>query len=181
MLRLLLTYNFPPASTVMCRRDALLKVGGFVQPQGMPAADYPTWLRLAALGRLAPIEGVLGFWRSHPAQITQVMEREMLAIPRLNWAAWVAADLSPADRMRLGLTGPEAARIDAARRARTDFKAGRRALRRNRRDEAAGHFRDAMHGGRGVAKAKAVVALVSTRLGFNLERLLNVRDIVTRS
>ncbi|MBI2781901.1 MAG: hypothetical protein HYX55_08925 [Chloroflexi bacterium] len=181
VLHRLLSGNFIPACTAMCRREALLKVGGFVQPQGMPAADYPTWLRLVQLGNVVPAEGVLGFWRRHPSQVTQVMEREMLAVPRFNWASWVAADLSPADRVQLGLTAQEAARIDTARRARTDFADGRLALRRNRRDDAARHFRDAMHGVRGVAKAKALVALISTRLGLNVDHLLQVRNRVRRS
>lgn len=184
VVRRLLAYNFLPACTVMCRRDALTTIGGFWQPPGVPVVDYPTWLLLTRLGHIVPAKGILGYWRRHPSQVTKVMEREMLAIPRFKWASWTVAGLSPAEQAELGLTSREAAELDAARRAgiaRTDFAAGRAALREHRRDDARAFFRDAMQTSAGRARAKAFVALTLTRLGVNLDSLLRARDILTRS
>jgi len=47
----LLEANCIPACTVLCRKSALLAVGGFHQPENLPNVDYPTWLQLCRVGR----------------------------------------------------------------------------------------------------------------------------------
>jgi glycosyltransferase involved in cell wall biosynthesis len=64
--------NFLVAPTVIVRRAALASVGGFVQPQGIPYVDHPTWLRLATVGPFARSSRVLGRWRRHREQWTTV-------------------------------------------------------------------------------------------------------------
>ena len=64
-VQLLLEANCIPACTVVCRKSALLAVGGFHQPEGIPNVDYPTWLQLCRVGRFAPVDGTVGYYRRH--------------------------------------------------------------------------------------------------------------------
>lgn len=63
-----LTFTFPV--TVVMRRDALLKAGGFLQPQGLPLVDYPTFLAMTLQGRWVFHQKVLGYWRRHSSSAT---------------------------------------------------------------------------------------------------------------
>jgi len=60
--------NFIVAPTVMIRRSALDRIGGFWQPPSMPFVDHPTWMRLALEGRFAFIDAIVGRWRRHARQ-----------------------------------------------------------------------------------------------------------------
>lgn len=62
--------NFIVAPTVIVRREALDRIGGFWQPDGIPFVDHPTWLRLALEGRFAHTPAVVGYWRRHLKQYT---------------------------------------------------------------------------------------------------------------
>jgi len=66
----LVEQNFIVACTVMVRREALTRIGGFIQPQGIPYVDHPTWLSLALEGPFASDHATLGRWRRHPEQFT---------------------------------------------------------------------------------------------------------------
>jgi glycosyltransferase involved in cell wall biosynthesis len=66
----LIETNFVVAVTAMVRRSSLDLIGGFLQPDGIPYVDHPTWLRLALTGTFAPSTRVLGNWRRHASQIT---------------------------------------------------------------------------------------------------------------
>jgi len=77
LVRELMACNYIPACTVMCRKEALLSIGGFLQGDDMPFVDYPTWLNLSLKGRFYAIDSVLGFWRWHDKQVTKLMKVEM--------------------------------------------------------------------------------------------------------
>jgi len=68
ILPLLARGNFIVAPTVMIRRSALDRIGGFWQPPSLPFVDHPTWMRLALEGRFAFIDAVVGRWRRHARQ-----------------------------------------------------------------------------------------------------------------
>jgi GT2 family glycosyltransferase len=70
ILPALVNVNFIVATTVMVRRCALKRIGGFVQPSGVPYVDHPTWLRLATIGTFARSSQVLGYWRRYARQVT---------------------------------------------------------------------------------------------------------------
>jgi glycosyltransferase involved in cell wall biosynthesis len=70
ILPALVNVNFIVAATVMVRRCALERIGGFVQPSGVPYVDHPTWLRLATTGTFARSSRVLGYWRRYARQVT---------------------------------------------------------------------------------------------------------------
>ncbi len=75
---LLLGSNPLRAQTVMVRRTALENIGGYQQPSYWCLADYPTWMRLAAVGRFAFVDTLLGYWRRHAAAVTSIQKVEML-------------------------------------------------------------------------------------------------------
>jgi glycosyltransferase involved in cell wall biosynthesis len=62
---------FIPALTVLIRRSALERIGGFQHSLWVPAVDYPTWLRLCLEGPFLPIKNHnLGSWRRHKGSIS---------------------------------------------------------------------------------------------------------------
>jgi glycosyltransferase involved in cell wall biosynthesis len=77
ILRRLLLQGFIGACTVMCRKDALLAVGGFRQLERAPIVDYPTWLELGLVGEFQPVDEVLGYWRQHQGQTSTKLALEM--------------------------------------------------------------------------------------------------------
>ncbi len=68
--RLLVEGNFITACTVMCRKDALVSIGGFKQFESQPYNDYPTWLALSTVGQFCPVDEVMGYWRRHRNQVS---------------------------------------------------------------------------------------------------------------
>ena len=70
ILPALVRVNFIVAPTVMIRRSALERIGGFLQPTSIPYVDHPTWLRLATTGTFAQSSRVLGYWRRYARQVT---------------------------------------------------------------------------------------------------------------
>jgi glycosyltransferase involved in cell wall biosynthesis len=77
ILRRLVFENFVTACTVMCRKDALVSIGGFQQPSDTPFIDYPTWLKLVSVGSACPINEILGYWRRYKDQISFIKMFEM--------------------------------------------------------------------------------------------------------
>lgn len=67
------------AVTAMTRRSALVEVGGFAQPEGMPAVDYPTWLALAGNGPFYASSALLGRWRVHETNSSSLHIRALAA------------------------------------------------------------------------------------------------------
>lgn len=175
-LRQLLLANYVSASTVMCRRSALLAIGGFLQPHGIPAVDYPTWLELARVGHFAPLNAVLGFWRQHPGQVTAQMKAEMHRIETLGWGELMVERLSEDERKALGLSASRGRQIDRHRRANLDYRAGRVDLRNGRKEQARIRFRNALRAGSASTRAKSVVGLALAAIGVDLERIAEVRN-----
>lgn len=84
--RHLLQSNFIGALTVLIEKQALLEVGGFLQPTYLPLVDYPTFLALAfSSGKIGFIDETLGAWRKSSMQTTRLLERE------INWGAYKLA------------------------------------------------------------------------------------------
>jgi len=64
-LRNLLTSTDIVSNTVMIRKEALEKIGGFSQPVGSNSVDYSTYLELALIGDFKFMNEVLGVWVKH--------------------------------------------------------------------------------------------------------------------
>lgn len=77
-----------PSMSVMIRRQALNKAGGFRQTGSTLVADLPTWLWVTALnsGQICFLNSILGYWRVHPQQTSQkhssLMVRQYLQVVR---------------------------------------------------------------------------------------------------
>jgi glycosyltransferase involved in cell wall biosynthesis len=70
-LKVLWYNNFFPPSSVVVRRQAFLKTGGFLDNLGTGAEDLELWVRLQSLGRFLQVPLPLCRYRQHPAQFTR--------------------------------------------------------------------------------------------------------------
>lgn len=61
----LIVHDYVTAGTTMIKREALMKVGGFIQPPNTGAVDYSTFLELALNGKFRFVDEVLGIWVKH--------------------------------------------------------------------------------------------------------------------
>ena len=128
--QLLRSYVLSPSITVMARRSALDRIGGFRQDGSPHYVDLPTWLLLLAAhpdGAALYHGHVVGCWRRHPAQTTS---RHAHRLVRERWRVVrdVVARLDPAARAAMGWTDA----LARENRARWCIGAGRarRAARR---------------------------------------------------
>src|SRR2546426_1535875 len=87
MPRLLLVNFIFPSSGIIVRKEALDGIGGFIQPEGVPYVDLPTWLALATRlkldERFVCLDDVVVGWRFHPGQFSQRYEEMVSSRARL--------------------------------------------------------------------------------------------------
>ncbi|MDA8387739.1 MAG: glycosyltransferase [Nitrospiraceae bacterium] len=120
----LLVANPIPAVTVMARRAALLSIGGFRQPAGVPYVDYPTWLALAMEGEFRFVNKILGQWRTHGAQVTAGLDVAM--VRRMNDCLVSVFDsLGPERKRGLSLTRRDILRNNERNIASASLRRGR--------------------------------------------------------
>ena len=77
ILRTLLVSNWIAQPTELIRRRALEQIGGYLQPPGLLAEDYPTHLALALIGEFRYVDLTLGFYRMQSNQQTRSRRLEM--------------------------------------------------------------------------------------------------------
>jgi glycosyltransferase involved in cell wall biosynthesis len=82
ILNQLLIENFIPSCTVICRKTTLDSIGGFKQANYTPFVDYPTWLELSLKGCFLMDNSILGFYRQHLHQVSNVMREKMPSGPQ---------------------------------------------------------------------------------------------------
>jgi glycosyltransferase involved in cell wall biosynthesis len=70
--------DFFPPLTYIIRKDALLKIGGFIQILPFPAVDLSTVLALSRIGRFHFSDRILGTWRIFPEQTTKTLSEEIM-------------------------------------------------------------------------------------------------------
>jgi len=71
-IKYLLKENFISQPTVLIRTKSLKQIGGYLQPEGNYAEDYPTHLELSRIGKFKYLEGeVLAYYRQHSGQMTK--------------------------------------------------------------------------------------------------------------
>jgi glycosyltransferase involved in cell wall biosynthesis len=70
--------NFFPPLTFIIRKNALIKIGGFIQVLPFPAVDLSTMLALCKLGKFYFFEQILGTWRIFPKQTTKTLNLDIL-------------------------------------------------------------------------------------------------------
>ena len=124
-------FNVIRQPEIMIRRSALEQVGGH-SPSVPEASDYPLWLRLATVGHVARIGGVLqGLYRLHPGSMQHTIHAGVVSDVR---ARATAFDLFLAERGRLVERPDELRRCvrrtlsrEAVRHALDAFDSGRAA------------------------------------------------------
>ncbi len=174
ILPALVRTNFIVAATVMIRRGSLESSGGFLQPDGIPYVDHPTWLRLATVGRFAESEKLLGFWRRHPAQVTT---RSWL-VSQPDRRAYLGA----AAREAHGLLTPKglaAMRLAVARDPRHQqeeaaIARARMALLDGRWREAAAGWWQLLRTGELRSRALAILGLMAVSVGTDIEAFIRM-------
>lgn len=164
--RLARTNLLTPTVTVMVRRQALERVGGFRQTGSCMLVDLPTWLWITATqdGQAEFINRPLGMYRIHDAQTSQrrrvEMTREHIAIVQA-----VEAELGADTLARIGWT--ERARRRAENRAR--LAEGESALEAGQRGEARRAFLRVLRSGADAGDfALALAGLVSSATRVDL-------------
>ena len=167
VLRKLLLQNFIPACTVMCRKDSLLSIGGFKQPEYSPYVDYPTWLALSLVGDFAPIDEILGYWRRHGNQVSSTKVMQMAEASKYS--------IDFFRRMPSELKSSVAISIDdllikcEQHIASSHFALGRIKLTQGKWGEARQNLRQALDKGTLSTKIKALLGIGCSYLKLDLE------------
>lgn len=166
--------NFIVSPTVMIRRRALDAIGGFIQPDGVPYVDHPTWLKLATIGSFGVSHAVVGQWRRHADQYTTLGLTE----PAPSGAAYLAAMLAAAKP----LLAPDewhalqaSVAVDAERQlVRATVGRGRLALLGGRWAPAARIWRGVLRTGSPGVRVVALLGLISVAMRTDIEWLFRL-------
>jgi glycosyltransferase involved in cell wall biosynthesis len=168
VLRKLLFANPIQPCTVMCRKDALLSIGGFKQPECSPYVDYPTWLELSLVGELYPVDEILGCWRRHKDQIstTKIMQ---MAEARHRCSMAFFERLPQEQKNSLGISSYELLNRGQYDIAAAHFTLGRINLIQGKWDKARKNLRQALDRGTLSTKIKALLGIACSYLKLDLE------------
>jgi len=161
--------NFIAQPTVLIRRAALDKIGGYLQPPGLLAEDYPTHMALALVGEFRYLDLVLGNYRMHEAQMTRNHYLEMVRTD-MPYVLEFFRGLDPETQKRTGWGEADLARALSARLYNTYFEVGRRGLLAAEWTDARRHFVTALRHGNPKTKLKAFVGLSCSVLRMDLEK-----------
>lgn len=167
ILRKLLFQNFIPACTVMCRKDALMSIGGFKQPEYSPYIDYPTWLELSLHGEFSSIDKIMGYWRRHERQVSTTMMTVM--IEAVKYSIDFFKQMPKELRESTGININDLLLNHQYQIASAFFHSGRIALSEGKWKEAKKNFRKAFDKGSFSTKLKALVGLICGRCRIDLE------------
>jgi Glycosyltransferases, probably involved in cell wall biogenesis len=168
MLRELLFYNPITACTAICRKSALIAIGGFNQPRYVPYLDRPTWLELGLKGDFQAIDEVLGYYRMHDRQVTSTMRLAMFKANR--HTAEFYRGLIPEERAAIAGQGCEPRELDS-RLADYYYYFGRACLIEENWSGARENFLKAMASKSPKTKAKAEAGMICALCRKNLEWL----------
>lgn len=155
--------------SALYRRSVWAVVGGYNPNMKLGFEDWDFWVGAAEAGfRARRVPEPLFLYRVTENSRTSrayVHGPSLIAQIRANHPAFFALHLSDADMHR----------IDRLARANLDYAAGRSALREGRRSDARALLRQALRKGSGGIRAKALVGLGCTYLGFDFERIAGTR------
>ncbi len=109
--RLLLRRNFIPVQAVVCRREAVLELGGFDEGLAFLHQDHVLWSKLAYRHPILYVDAVSSVYRVHPASYSSQLDRETTA---------TAQEIEYLDRMSSWIPGDDAAARRGLREAWRD-------------------------------------------------------------
>lgn len=168
ILHEMLLWNFIPQPTVLIRRAALKKIGGYIQPPGLLAEDYPTHLELALVGEFRFIDIPLANYRMHGAQMSK---RYFLNMHRtdIQYSSDFFRKLTPELQKKTGWT-EQALRNRLKKRLHSNyFLAGRYELLSGNWNEARNYFIVSIRKGSIGAKIKSLVGMIFSYAHLDLE------------
>jgi hypothetical protein len=160
----------------MCRKDALLSIGGFQQPSQAMYVDYPTWLELSLVGEFKPVNEVLGFYRRHENQISVIWMMEMIKV-HYQCSMSFFHRLPQSTKTCIGLSMQELDDLYLYRTADMHFYFGRRNLLGRQWIEARDNFGQAMHQGTPYIRAKAFAGIACSYLKLDMEWIAHLMRI----
>jgi glycosyltransferase involved in cell wall biosynthesis len=166
MLRDLLFNNPITACTVICKRNALISIGGFKQPEYVPYVDRPTWLELGLRGDILAIDDILGYYRIHEHQVTSTMKRAMFKAS--THTAKFFSSLPQEIRTAIAGDGCDPAKLDA-KLAESFYYFGRACLIEKNWKAARENFLKAFIKCGTGTKAKAAAGLICGMCRLNME------------
>jgi glycosyltransferase involved in cell wall biosynthesis len=158
--------------TVIMRRSALDRIGGFQHVPGLPLTDYPTFLELSLTGKFYFTRAVMGYLRRHQRSITVCHARAIheaaskFATEFLEKHA-ESESLSLADRSEMEISWVEAD-------DRLHFSEGRMLLLDGRWPDARSHFLRAFRSKRAKVRAAAMAGWFLSLLHMDIEALMRL-------
>lgn len=171
-LKQLLFRNPIPSSTVICRKSALLLVGGFKQPEGLPYVDLPTWLDLSLVGDFKVIDCILGYYRMHRRQITATMKAKVNEGHRYPIKFFM--QLPEVVKESMGITQEDLlTHIDRVN-SEFFFQSGRASLVERKWGKARNEFKEALHKGCPTTRIKAAAGLICSYCRTDVEWLTSI-------
>ena len=171
ILKTLLAANWLPQYTVLIARWGLEAIGGYQQPEGLFAEDYPTHLELAKVGEFRYIDESLGLYRMHAMQATRLHRIKMSETDAQFVLDWFDA-LEPEFKELSGWDRPALAKIMSQKVRNAYFEEGRRKLVRGDSPGAREQFRRAMAEGSPWTKLKGAIGMSCAVLDLDLERVI---------
>ena len=160
--------NFIFQPSVLIRRAALEAIGGYLQPEGLLAEDYPTHMALALRGEFRYLDLVLGNYRMHAQQMTRTHFSQMVETD-MQYVLDFFRNLSADDQRRTGWNGDDLAAALSQRLNNTYFEVGRRGLLARDWKGARSQFTRALRFGNAKTRMKALIGLTFSLLHLDLE------------
>lgn len=164
----LLTDNFIPEPTVLIRTSVLRKIGGYLQPTGMYAEDFPTQLELARHGEFRYVDKVLAHYRMHLGQMSKKHIVKMVSAD-CDYALKFYSNLTQIEKENSGLTYDKLKQLISKRLAYFHFAAGRLDLIEHRFDVAKNNFSYAISSADLLTKFKALLGLLHCYFKTDME------------
>ena len=169
ILKDLLKENFIGEPSVLIRTEYLNEIGGYIQPLGMLAEDYPTMLELAKRGKFKFINKCLANYRFHGSQMTNLHIVDMKEKDKeyvLDFYSKLSHELKEVSKLR---NGDLLAHWDE-KVARSYFSLGRRLAYKNKVDESKQAFKTALTKSKKFKlRTMSFLGLLSVVLGLNIE------------
>ena len=173
ILKQLLFGNFIFPCTAICRKSALLSIGGFKQTEYLPLVDYPTWLELILIGNFSVVDEILGYWRLHGQQVSSTMVLPMAEAGRYSIDFFKRMPQELVDSV--GVSIDELLFNQRRQIIGATFHLGRIALIYGKWHEAKSNFKKALIEGRPITKLGALVGLICAYFKIDYEWVAGLR------
>lgn len=168
----LLLRNFIPACTVLCKKKALMNIGGFQQSNHSPCVDYPTWLNLSKLGSFYYDEDIMGYWRRHKGQASSKNAFEMLKTG-IDYSIKLFDNLDDEEKKLLNINHQDIIKFKNQMLADFNFDLGRKSLYKKEWKRSRIYFKTSLNGSN-LIKFYASIGIICSFLRIDFEKFISV-------